>query len=69
VLDTGLFYAASRFELIEGFPEPATWLETFETDQQDPLTAYSRTLDALVRSLSGTTGPFIRTNGADSGRG
>jgi hypothetical protein len=50
VLDTGLFYAASRFELIEGFPEPARWLEIFETDQQDPLTAYSRTLDALAGS-------------------
>jgi hypothetical protein len=50
VLDAGLFYAASRFELIEGFPEPARWLEIFETDQQDPLTAYSRTLDALAGS-------------------
>jgi hypothetical protein len=50
VLDTGLFYAASRFELIEGFPEPATWLEIFETDEQDPLTAYSRTLKALADS-------------------
>jgi hypothetical protein len=50
VVDTGHFYAASRFELIEGFPEPATWLEVFETDQQDPLTAYSRTLAALAGS-------------------
>jgi hypothetical protein len=49
-LDTGLFYAASRFELIEGFPEASTWLEIFETDQQDPLTAYSRALDALAGS-------------------
>jgi hypothetical protein len=48
--DTGLFYTASRFELIEGFPEASTWLEIFETDQQDPLTAYSRTLDALAGS-------------------
>ena len=50
VLDTGLFYAASRFKLIEGFPEPATWLEIFETDQKDPLTAYSRALKALSDS-------------------
>jgi hypothetical protein len=50
VLGTGLFYAASRFKLIEGFPEPATWLEIFETDQQDPLTAYSRALEALAGS-------------------
>jgi hypothetical protein len=62
VLGTGLFYAASRFKLIEeplrgealvngvvlSFPEPPTWLEIFETDQQDPLTAYSRTLEALA---------------------
>jgi hypothetical protein len=64
VLDTGLLYAASRFRLIEeasraealvsgtrlSFPEPPTWLEIFETDQQDPLTAYSRTLEALAGS-------------------
>jgi hypothetical protein len=64
LLDTGLFYAASRFKLIEeaaraealvggtrlSFSEPPTWLEIFETDQQDPLTAYSRTLEALAGS-------------------
>ena len=64
VLDTGLFYAASRFTLIEeasraealvsgtrlSFPEPPTWLEIFETDQADPLTAYPRTLEALAGS-------------------
>jgi hypothetical protein len=50
VLDTGLFDAASRFELIEGFPEASTWLEIFETDQRDPLTAYSRALEALAGS-------------------
>jgi hypothetical protein len=64
VLDTGLFYAASRFNLIEepsraealvsgtrlSFPEPPTWLEIFETDQPDPLTAYPRTLEALAGS-------------------
>ncbi|MFC8827491.1 hypothetical protein ACFT9I_19370 [Streptomyces sp. NPDC057137] len=64
VLDTGLFYAASRLKLIEeaargealvngrriSFPEPPTWLEIFETDQRDPLTAYPRTLEALAGS-------------------
>jgi hypothetical protein len=64
VLDTGLFYAASRLQLLDepnrseyvkggqqiAFPEPPTWLEIFETDQQDPLTAYSRALEALPGS-------------------
>src|SRR5260370_744555 len=44
VLETGLFYAASRFRIIEGSPEPPEWLEVFETDQQDQLTAYARSL-------------------------
>jgi hypothetical protein len=42
LLETGFFYAASRFRVIEGSPEPPTWLEIFETDVQDPLTAYAR---------------------------
>jgi hypothetical protein len=42
VLQTGLFYSASRFRIIEGFPEPAEWLEVFETDARDPLNAYAR---------------------------
>jgi hypothetical protein len=48
ILKTGFFYAASRFRIIEGQPEPPEWLEIFETDQQDPLNAYKRTLDALA---------------------
>jgi hypothetical protein len=51
VLDTGLFYAASRFRIIEGDPAPPDWLEIFETDQQDPLTAYARSLEALAPRL------------------
>lgn len=51
VLETGLFYAASRFRIIEGSPEPPDWLEVFETDQQDPLTAYARSLEALAPRL------------------
>ena len=37
VLQTGLFYSAARFRLIEGSPEPAEWLEVFETDDPHPL--------------------------------
>jgi hypothetical protein len=42
LLETGVFYSASRFRIIEGSPEPPAWLELFETDAQDPLTAYAR---------------------------
>jgi hypothetical protein len=42
ILQTGLFYSAARFRLIEGSPEPAEWLEVFETDDPDPLHAYPR---------------------------
>ena len=48
LLKTGFFYGASRSRIIEGSPEPPEWLEVFETDQQDPLTAYARACDALV---------------------
>jgi hypothetical protein len=47
LLETGFFYGASRFRIIEGSPEPPAWLEVFETDLQDPLTAYARARDAL----------------------
>jgi hypothetical protein len=47
LLKTGFFYGASRFRIIEGSPEPPEWLEVFETDLQDPLTAYARACDAL----------------------
>ena len=46
-LDTGLFQAASRFQVIEGTPTPPAWLEVFETGLQDPLSAYTRARDAL----------------------
>jgi hypothetical protein len=42
ILQTGLFYSAARFRLIEGSPDPAEWLEVFETDDPDPLHAYPR---------------------------
>ena len=42
ILRTGLFYSAARFRIIEGSPEPAEWLEVFETDDPDPLRAYLR---------------------------
>ena len=47
LLKTGFFYAASRFRIIDGSPRPPAWLEIFETDLQDPLTAYARACDAL----------------------
>jgi hypothetical protein len=37
--------------MIEGSPEPPDRLEVFETDQQDPLTAYARSLEALAPRL------------------
>ena len=39
---TGLFYSAARFRIIEGSPAPAEWLEVFETDDSHPLHAYPR---------------------------
>jgi hypothetical protein len=48
LLRTGLFYGASRLRLIEGAPEPPGWLEVFETDLQDPLSAHARARDALA---------------------
>jgi hypothetical protein len=42
VLQTGLFYSAARFRIIEGSPEPAEWLEVFETDARDPLDTFAQ---------------------------
>jgi hypothetical protein len=42
ILQTGLFYSATRFRIIEGSPDPAEWLEIFETDHLDPLHTYPR---------------------------
>jgi hypothetical protein len=42
ILQTGLFYSAARFRIIEGSPAPAEWLEVFETDDPDPLHTYLR---------------------------
>ena len=42
ILHTDLFYSTARFRIIEGSPEPAEWLEVFETDDPDPLRAYLR---------------------------
>jgi hypothetical protein len=44
ILQAGLFYSAARFRLIEGSPEPAEWLEVFETDHPDPLHAYPQAI-------------------------
>jgi len=48
----GLFYSASRFRLIEGFPEPAEWLEVFETDARDPLGTYARAINPMPSAAS-----------------
>lgn len=48
VLDAGFFYGASRFQIIEGGPEPPVWLEVFGTGLQDPLSAYARGCDGLA---------------------
>jgi hypothetical protein len=39
LMRTGIFYVATRFRLIEGFPEATQWLEIFETDAADPVAA------------------------------
>src|SRR4051812_18251815 len=44
--ETGFLYGASRFRIIEGSPTPPEWLEIFETDFNDPLTAYARAFAA-----------------------
>jgi len=51
LLETGFFYSASRFRIIEGKPEPPACLEVFETDRQDPLTAYARARAAPAADL------------------
>jgi hypothetical protein len=48
LLETGFFHGASRFRIIEGSPEPPAWLEVFETDRHDPLTAFARARGALA---------------------
>jgi hypothetical protein len=60
VLQTGLFYSAARFRIIEGFPEPADWLEVFETDARDPLDTYARAT-SLTPSVSETQPDLSRS--------
>ena len=48
ILQTGLFYSAARFRIIEGSPEPAEWLEVFETDDPDPLHTYLRATSHML---------------------
>ena len=47
LLKTGFFHGASRSGIIEGSPAPPAWLEVFETDLEEPLTAYARACNAL----------------------
>ena len=72
ILQTGLFYSAARFRIIEGSPEPAGWLEVFETDHPDPLHAYPRATSHTLAApqiqpqlsesfrLAGTAKPMAR---------
>jgi hypothetical protein len=46
-----LFYSAARFRIIEGSPEPAGWLEVFETDDPDPLHVYPRATSHTLPAL------------------
>jgi hypothetical protein len=48
LVETGVFYGASRFRIIEGTPMPPAWLEIFETDLKDPLAAYARAVAAVA---------------------
>jgi hypothetical protein len=48
LLETGFFHTGSRFQIIEGSPDPPAWLEVFETGLQDPLSAYDQARDALA---------------------
>jgi hypothetical protein len=72
ILQTGLFYSAARFRIIEGSPGPAGWLEVFETDDPDPLHAYPRATSHTLAApqiqpqlsesfrLAGTAKPMAR---------
>ena len=53
LLETGFFHGASRSRIIEESPQPPAWLEVFETDLQDPLTAYARACHAVGVPASG----------------
>jgi hypothetical protein len=48
LVNTGFFYTASLFRIIEGTPAPPVWLEIFETDLPDALSAHARARDALA---------------------
>ena len=51
-LETGVFYAASRFTIVEGYPEPPDRLEILETDRKEPLGAYANLLELLALPTS-----------------
>jgi hypothetical protein len=69
VLRTGLFYAAARFLVIEGSPEPAEWLEVLETDDPDPLHAYARAVRGTPSAAQITPELSQSFRLADTGRG
>jgi hypothetical protein len=61
VLGAGRFHAASRFRLIEGFPEPAQWLEILETDAAAPV-APTTTHPGTEQQFAGLFLPAERNN-------
>ena len=61
LLDAGPLYAAARFRLIDGAPDPAPWLEIFETDDRQPEDAFARALSAVGNHHPA---PVIRRQGS-----
>jgi hypothetical protein len=61
LLDAGPLYAVARFRLIDGAPDPAPWLEIFETDDPQPQDAFSRALTAVGDE---NPAPAIRRQGS-----
>ena len=69
VLQTGLFYSAARFRIIEGSPEPAEWLEVFETDDPDPRHACLRVTSEMpsASQIQLQLSESFRLSGNDNG--
>jgi hypothetical protein len=61
LLNAGPLYAAARFRLIDGAPDPASWLEIFETDDPQPQDAFAR---ALTATGAENPAPTVRRQGS-----
>ncbi len=60
VLKAGLFYVTSRFQAVEGEPDPPEWLEVFETDEPDLLNAYERAIEMVGPAAGGWGSSEVR---------